>query len=261
MFMSSKAKRTGRGIRLTALGFGFLFAIGLAGSPTARAEMQLGAYGGWNGSFDSDIHLVQPDGTNITLSDVPWDGLSFDFSGGPPYYGFNAIYWLESRPNLGFGIDYTHAKVRAEENATVAVKGRRDGAAVGGRERVGETFERMEFTDGLNLLIATVNYRWPGDRLTPFVGAGVGLSIPNVEVRGVGETRRTFEYQVTGVAAQAMAGLEYRLTDRVGLFGQYKISYSETDADLIDGGTLKTDIWTNQIALGVTYHLQPAPRP
>ena len=36
--------------------------------------MQIGVYGGWNGSFDSDIHLSQPGGTNMTLNDVPWDG-------------------------------------------------------------------------------------------------------------------------------------------------------------------------------------------
>ena len=37
----------------------------LAASP-ANAEMQVGVYGGWNGSFDSDIHLTQPGGTNMT---------------------------------------------------------------------------------------------------------------------------------------------------------------------------------------------------
>jgi hypothetical protein len=40
-----------------------------AASP-ANAEMQIVVCGGWNGSFDSDIHLVQPGGTNMTLSDI-----------------------------------------------------------------------------------------------------------------------------------------------------------------------------------------------
>ena len=53
----------------------------------ARAEFQVGVYGGWSESFDSDIHLTQPGGTNITLSDVPWDGDSFS---APPYWGFAA---------------------------------------------------------------------------------------------------------------------------------------------------------------------------
>jgi hypothetical protein len=51
----------------------WLLAAAFGASPAA-AEMQIVAYGGWNGSFDSDIHLVQPGGTNMTLKDVPWDG-------------------------------------------------------------------------------------------------------------------------------------------------------------------------------------------
>ena len=47
--------------------------LALAVSP-AEAEMQIGVYGGWSESFDSDIHLSQPGGTNLTLSDVPWEG-------------------------------------------------------------------------------------------------------------------------------------------------------------------------------------------
>ena len=33
-----------------------MFALACAASP-ANAEMQIGVYGGWNDSFDSDIHL------------------------------------------------------------------------------------------------------------------------------------------------------------------------------------------------------------
>jgi lipid A oxidase len=60
-----------------------IFALVLGPSP-ASAEFQASLYGDWNGSFDSDIHLTQPNGTNMTLTDVPWDGDSF---GPPPYWG------------------------------------------------------------------------------------------------------------------------------------------------------------------------------
>ena len=56
-------------------------AISLVASP-ASAEFQIGVYGGVSESFDSDITLVQPNGTNLTLKSVPWDGASFD---DPPY--------------------------------------------------------------------------------------------------------------------------------------------------------------------------------
>lgn len=59
----------------------------------AAAEFQIGVYGGISESFDSDVTLVQPGGTNLTLYDVPWDGKSFE---SPPYWGVRGIYWLDS---------------------------------------------------------------------------------------------------------------------------------------------------------------------
>jgi hypothetical protein len=38
-----------------------------AGSNPAAAEFQIGVYGGINESFDSDVTVVQPNGTNLTL--------------------------------------------------------------------------------------------------------------------------------------------------------------------------------------------------
>lgn len=235
-------------------------AVVLAGGP-ARAEFQGSVYGGWNGSLDSDVHLTQPNDTNMTLSDVPWDGLSFSNSGGPPYYGFRGIYWLDSKPGWGIAIDYNHAKARAKSGASVSVSGTRDGGDVSGTETVGETFSLLEFTDGLNMLLVNAMYRWQGPRWTPYVGLGVGLSIPHVEVRRADETTRTFEYQVAGVAAEGLAGLEWRLSDRWGLFGEYKLSYAEVDADLDGGGSLETDMWTNHVIFGVSFHFQPSPPP
>jgi len=58
------AARRGTLLKLAAAA---IVAIACAAS-AANAEI----YGGWNGSFDSDIHLVQPGGTNMTLNDVPW---------------------------------------------------------------------------------------------------------------------------------------------------------------------------------------------
>ena len=60
---------------LSRLSFAIAMMLGLAlGASSASAEFQVGGYGGWSESFDSDIHLSQPGGTNLTLSDVPWDG-------------------------------------------------------------------------------------------------------------------------------------------------------------------------------------------
>ena len=171
-------------------------------------DSQIAVFGGWNDSFDSDITLKQPNGTNMTLHDVPWDGVSFE---APPYWGIRGTWWLANNPNWGLMFDYIHAKVVADKGAVVSVSGRRDGTAIAPTDKVGNTFQVMEFTDGLNEFFFGAQYRWPHERWTPYVGFGVGPSVPHVEVRrpGVGQPY-TFEYQLAGVDVEGLVGIEYR---------------------------------------------------
>ena len=155
----------------------------VAGSTPAAAELQIGVYGGVSESFDSDVPLVQPGGTNLTLYDVPWDGKSFE---SPPYWGVRGTYWLNSRPSWGLMFDYNHAKIYSDRGATVKVSGTRDDVALNGTDRVGNTFDILEFTDGLNQFYLGGTYRWLHQRWTPYAGFGVGLSVPHVEVRRAG---------------------------------------------------------------------------
>ena len=102
-------------------------------------------------------------------------------------------------------------------------------------------------------------YRWmqlgkaPDDylnRLQPYVMAGLGIAIPHVEVTVEGD--KTFELQTTGLAAQAGAGLDVDITRWFSLYAEYRLSYAQIDADLVGGGTLKTEPWTHHFTLGVT---------
>jgi len=250
--MAPLPKRVRRAARPSFLGvFVATGALAMvAGTNPAAAEFQIGAYGGISESFDSDVTLAQPNGTNLTLDDVPWDGKSFE---SPPYWGVRGIYWFDSSPSWGVMIDYNHAKIYSDLGATVKVKGIRDGVALNGTDRVSNTFDILEFTDGLNQIYLGGTYRWQHERWTPYVGFGVGLSVPHVEVRRTGSSVKTFEYQVTGVAVEGLVGLEYRITPRVSAFGDYKLSFSSNDADLNGGGTLETDVWTNHFILGLSY--------
>jgi lipid A oxidase len=230
-------------------------ALLLLASPAA-AEFQIGGYGGWSDSFDSDIKINQPGGTNLTLHDVPWESESFE---PPPYWGVRGAYWLDSAPNWGLMVDYHHAKVIADQGATVSVSGTRDGLPVGPKDRVGNSFDIMEFTDGLNEIFFGGQYRWIGARWTPYVGAGVGFAFPHVEFRRGPGLPKTFEYQVTGVAVEALAGLEYSITPRLSAFADYKLSFSTNDADLQGGGTLETDVLTNQVIFGLSWRFGAHP--
>jgi lipid A oxidase len=201
-------------------------ALLLAGSiGIARAEVQLSFYGG----FQTAPHSII---TDSVLGDarVRWLGKSFE---APPYYGVRATWW--GSEEWGFGAEINHAKVYAENPGAIG-------------------YDVLEFTDGLNLITANVFRRFPNaGRFTPYVGGGLGIAVPHVEIQRSGEGR-TFEYQLTGPAAILVVGTSYEINDRWSVFGEYKGSYSSNKAKVDAGGTLTTNIITNALNLGVSFN-------
>ncbi|PIE10920.1 MAG: lipid A oxidase [Rhodobacterales bacterium] len=196
----------------------------------AAAEVELSFYAGAQSAPHSRI-----DGSGGVVDGddylIGWEGRSFDM---PPYYGVRATWWRS--PTLGFGLDVNHAKVYAPED---------DMAKAG--------YDRLEFTDGLNIVTVNAYRRFPGLNLpvTPYLGAGAGVAVPHVDITKNGV--KTYGYQVTGPAVTFIAGASYPLTDRMSLFGEYKGTYSQNTAELDDGGELKTDIITNALNVGVSF--------
>ena len=198
---------------------------------SAQAEATISIFSGANFSPHSVVDYDFNNG-NSGRTTVGWDGASFE---PPPYYGVRATWWLEDRPQFGVAAEFTHAKVKADP--------------------LPAGFSTLEFTDGINFVTLNGMYRHKFDNgFTPYVGIGAGLAVPNVEVDdGPGGVPETNEYQVTGFAAQAFVGVDYAFSDRWSVFGEFKSTYGEVDADLEGGGELSTDIISNQIILGVTF--------
>jgi lipid A oxidase len=196
----------------------------------ASAEFELSVYTGWQTSPHSVVEGNDPNGVGDFDFTAAWEGRSGE---APPYYGFRGTWWRSE--TLGFGIEFNHAKVYADDETL-----RKAG------------FERLEFTDGLNLLTLNVFRRFPGTptSFTPYVGGGLGVSIPHVDVKTPGG--KTFEYQLTGPAVQWVAGVSYPLSETWSIFGEYKGSYSQNSADLDGGGKLETNIVTNALNLGIS---------
>lgn len=209
----------------------FLILSALAASPVA-AETELSIYTGWQTSPHSDVSGTFP-GTGADYDAlIGWDGKSFAM---PPYYGLRGTWWRST--SLGFALEFTHAKVYARDD-----------------ERDALGFDRLEFTDGLNIVTANALYRWPDawNSLTPYVGAGVGVAVPHVDVE-TASGFKTFGYQYTGPAARLIAGVTYDLSERYALFGEYQFTYSSNSADLDGGGTLNSDIITNALNFGISF--------
>ncbi|MEM8748990.1 MAG: outer membrane beta-barrel protein [Pseudomonadota bacterium] len=195
------------------------------------AEATISVFGGANFSPHSDIDFSVDGGNSGSDIAIDWDGESFE---APPYYGVRATYWFETMPEFGVALEFTHAKVAADP--------------------LPAGISTLEFTDGINFLTLNGLYRKEFDNgLTPYGGLGIGLSIPNVEFEEASSPVETDEYQVTGVALQGFVGLDYSITERWSVFGEYKFSYGQVDADLEGGGSLDTDIISNQFIFGVTF--------
>jgi lipid A oxidase len=213
---------------------GGILAAGLCiASPAVLAETQITVFGGANTNFSSPVRLTGPVTDTRTID---WAGDSFAM---PPYWGLRGTYWLSRASSWGIALEFTHAKAMGQIDFAT------DGV-----------YDKLEFSDGNNLLMLNVMYRfrpiWQG-RFVPYVGIGAGVTIPHVEVTLDGVAQRTFEYQLAGAAAQGLAGLEYKLSESWSMFTEAKLSYSHIAADLDHGGGLRTYLWSPAIAVGLTY--------
>jgi lipid A oxidase len=223
----------------------------------ARAEFVMTAYGGAINTMDADVKLSRPGGTDLTFSDVPWSDKSFE---GPIYYGLRLSYWFSEDKNWGVCMDFTHAKMYAQLNDTVNVTGTRAGVPVTGTEPLNNTFKELSFSHGYNLLTFNGTYRWfpKGSRdntflgrLQPYVGLGLGVAVPHVEVEINGN--KTEEYQYAGPAFQGFGGINFDIYKNFSIFLEYKLTYADMDADLTDGGSIEVKPWSNHILFGLSY--------
>lgn len=209
-----------------------------AAVPTASlAENDFSFYMGFQGAPHSVVTGTDPANGESTDLDftAAWEGKSW---APPPYYGFRWTHWKTA--NFGYGVEFSHDKVYASDETR---------AATG--------YDRFEFTDGLNIITANVNYRWPGQwmngDLTPYVGGGLGFAMPHVDVQATAGGPHTFGYQFTGGAMRLFAGASYDINDTWSMFGEYQFTYSMNDAELESGGSFQTNVITNALNIGVTY--------
>jgi len=205
----------------------------LVSAVPAAAEMQLDVYTGYQTAPSSRVSGRYPAAVGGTYSrDISWRGRSFEM---PPYYGLRATWWQSE--TLGFGIEFTHAKVYSSAA---------DRAAIG--------FSQLEFTDGLNILTLNATQRWPGawanGRMTPYISGGLGVAIPHSELQVAGQPAKE-QYEITGPAGRVTAGARYDINERWSVFGEYQFTISDNDTSMPGGGSFSSTIMTNALNVGV----------
>jgi len=205
-------------------------------------ETVAGAYAGAPVYHRSDLHLQRPDGTDMTLKRLGWDGDAFYF---PIDGGARVIRWSGT---FGAMVDFMHNKAitrlgkgthgRKIKNGVVEdaeTIGTLKGQPAPSPLHLTDLLERLEFTHGHNVLMPTGVARLPllAPNIRPYLGIGLGIAVPHVEVRFAGESsdRWTNEYQYAGPAFQILAGLELRV-GRGSYFIEYKFIWSSINAAL-----------------------------
>lgn len=231
-------------------------------APSARSgggrEILAAGYAGAPFYYRSDVHLERPDGTDVVLKRLGWDGDALYF---PIDGGIRSVEWWG---NVGVMVDFLHNKAIARLGKgahgrklsnpvieDVDATGTIAGKPAPPRVKLTDVFERLEFTHGHNVLLLTPLVRMgsirPGVR--PYFGLGFGFALPHVEVWFPGGKReeRTNEYQFAGAAAQALAGLEFRV-GKLSYFVEYKFIHAGISGALTGDQSWKNfnmpgDIW------------------
>lgn len=193
----------------------------------------------------SDVHLARPDGTDMTLKGMGWDGDAFYF---PIDGGARVIRWFGT---FGAMVDFLHNKAvsRLGKGAhgrkitngvveSVETEGALKGQPAPSPLRLTDLVERFEFTHGHNVLMATGLARlFPlAPNVRPYFGIGAGVALPHVEVRFAGEhsDRWTSQYQYAGPSLQFLAGVELR-SGRGSYYVEYKLIWASISGALTGG--------------------------
>lgn len=193
----------------------------------------------------SDLHLVRPGGTDLTLKNMSWDGDTFYF---PIDGGARVIRWAGS---MGMMVDFMHSKAIARlgkgahgrkiKNGVVEdveTTGTLKGQPAPSPLHLTDLFDRLEFTHGHNVLYLAglVRLAPVTPKVRPYIGLELGAAVPHVETWFAGEPpgNRTHEYQYAGPAVQFIAGLELRV-GRASYYMEYKFVWSAIEAALTGG--------------------------
>jgi lipid A oxidase len=139
----------------------------------------------------------------------------------------------------GYAVNYAHTKAYSSDLKSTSNTG-----------ASGNSYTRLEFTDGANPVTVIAMRRFKYRNIRPHVGAGIGISVPHVEVTW--SSNKTFEYQYGGPVATVLAGFNYPINDKWNLLTEFQMHYMKLDV-AITGGRLKTNLITNALNVGVSY--------
>ena len=167
-----------------------------------------------------------------------------------PYYGVRVYRFFAKHPQWGIGLDFTHLKAfMADPTQRVQVTGPWPRVAPDGTVALGDHFEDLNVSHGVNHVAVNAAYRWmlrpssrfPDGRFQPYVTAGGGPAVPHLEltVKSDGQLQRKafgYQWRFGNWGIGAGAGLRWRFASHLGVYGEYRWTYSILDNMTYDNG-------------------------
>lgn len=204
-----------------------IFLAGLVLPGQVRAQVELSLYGG---AFSTSEGRKSGQDSGGFLFSANWSG---GVMSGQSDYGLRVTWWQNE--TYGWGLDLSHASFpAANENSA------------------DNNLNTLDLSRDLNLFTINAYRRWkaPERTLVPYVGAGLGMTIPDISFDS--DDRDASGLQAASPAIQWVAGSSYAVTERVSVFGEYRGNYSMNSADPESGGTLGTSVLTNAFNVGLS---------
>ncbi len=224
-----------------------------------RAEWNFGIFLGEASTRRGDLHLEQPSiQRDLWFEDIEYDDASFR---SPLYYGFRAAYFRPGFSNVGFELEFIHAKIYSKSEQIVRVSGTNNGERIDSLIGFGEMVQGFSMTHGLNFLFLNVVGRYPvikdrgtgSGRFTVYGRVGIGPLIPHVE--SVVNHQKREQYELHGPAYQLAGGVEMGILKSLGLIAEYKYTFVSVKRARISDGHASTDLRTNHLTFGISSSL------
>lgn len=155
-------------------------------------------------SYAEGITIDMDNGDKVDLGSVDFDTKPF---ASPPYYNLRFGNWKDGK---AWEIEFIHHKIYAD------------------KEDLGQGVEKLEITDGYNLLYANHAYESEHGLIYRF-GAGIVIPHPDVTYNG---QRSHGGYQLGGISAQLGLEKEFPINENWIFSIESKVTYSHAKIEL-----------------------------
>lgn len=219
---------------------------------TAQAQWAVSTFTGTSHTRPSTISIDRPDaGQSLEFVDARYDARPFKEA---PYYGIRVTRFFSDTRKLGIEIELLHNKVYARTGEVVRVRGTLAGTPIDSPMLMNVLVQRYNHSHGLSFLLANVVWRQPlgepGSRFAVLARAGAGPVVSGRDI--VMNGLNVQGYELSGLGAQASAGLTTRLAGKVAAMVEYKFTSARPEIDLTAGGRGTMSAASHHLAVGLT---------